>query len=139
MSACCFPPSLSLSLSLSCSLSPLSAPPLPSTLCSLPLSIFCSCKVRASVCARVADACAAAYVCTKVHVRHSGAHVRRKIRSAGMLGGYVSERYPSMKVSPDQSKATDTLCPCTSVSLFGLPARDGSCETRWIPLLFSLL
>ena len=138
-SVCVLPPSLS-PLSLSRSLSPLSAPPLSSTLCSLPLSIFRSCKVRASVCARAwADACAA-YVCAPRYTCVIPGHTYEgKFGLRGMLDGYVSERYPTMKVSSDQSKATDTLCPCTSVSLLGLPARDGSCEIRWIPLLFSLL
>lgn len=124
--------------SFSLSLPPVSCSPLvPSTLCSLPLSIFRSCKVRANMCARVADACGA-YVCTMVHVRHSGAHVRRKIRSAGMLGGYVSERYPSMKVSRS-IEGNGYLLSVYKCEFVWITRRDGSCEIRWISLVFSLL
>lgn len=125
----------SFSLSLLCLLS-LPSLPAPPLLSSLPLSSDFPVLARSSCESesareRVADACAQ-YVCMYVRVQRrytcviSGHTYERKFGLSRMLGGYVSERYPPIKVFPINRRRNGggylSFCPWTSVSLFGLPA-----------------
>lgn len=118
-SVCVLFPSCSLSRSLSVLFSPrpssrcplslrvyhvlLRSPLSPNPLRSLPLPIFPFLQgttVPMHTCACVRGVAGRLYPRVRAGRRYTciiPAHVPRKIRSAGMLGGYVSERYPSMR------------------------------------------